>query len=128
MEYMEALERQQELAAAIKHMQAEERALREGLFNGTFPAPREGTNEYTLPDGRIVKGTFKLNRSLNEDELKGVLKQLGWKKADAPVRTKTELDLTRYRELPDETRAIFDTALEIKPGLPTLEVVTPTPA
>jgi hypothetical protein len=125
MEYMQALSRWQELTATIKHLQSEERTLREGLFAGTFPSPEEGTNTYELPDGRIVKGTYKLNRKLLEDALPAVLKKLKMAKKDAPIRTKVELDLKGYRDLSDKDRHVFDEALDIKPALPTLEVVQP---
>lgn len=130
MDYYGALARWQELKQAIEVMSEEERMLREGLFNGTFPEPEEGTNEYTLPDGRIVKGVYKLNRKLNEDVLPDVVAELGWtpKSKKLPIRTKQELDLKKYRTLDDEQRAIFDQALTITPGLPSLEVVLPETA
>ena len=109
MDYLAALARWQELKTAISHMQQEERALREGLFHGTFPDPIEGTNRYVLPDGRTVVGTFKLNRRVLEDELPKVLKKLKMKKSDAPVKTKVELVLSAYRELSDgiDPRGLF---------------------
>jgi hypothetical protein len=124
-EYLEALARWEELSASIRHLQAEERALREALFAGTFPDPKEGTNSYTLPDGRIVKGVYKLNRNLIEPELDKVLKKLGWKRADAPLRVHVSLELEKYRRLREPVRLVFDECLEIKPGLPTLSVVLP---
>ena len=54
MDYFETLARWQELQEAIKHMQAEEKALRQGIANGTFPEPKEGVNKLVLEDGQVI--------------------------------------------------------------------------
>jgi hypothetical protein len=123
MEYLEALDRWQELSDAIKHMTQEERALREALFSGTFPDPKEGTNKHTLPDGRVVKGTYSLNRKVLEDELPDALEALPEDVREKIIKRKPELVKSVYNKLDAEQRQAFDAALDIKPGLPKLEVV-----
>lgn len=124
MDYLETLEHWQTLHQQIKHLQAQERNLREGLFNGTFPEPEEGMNEFTLPDGRVVKGTYKLNRTLDDEKLEALVKsrKVTAKVAEKIRRTSINLDMAGYRELTDKQRAAVDEAIESKPGLPTLEV------
>lgn len=122
MEYLEALEEWQSLGPKIKQLQARERELRNLLFEGTFPNPKEGTNTYNLPDGRIIKGTYKLSRSVDEAALPAVLEQLPEGLGDRLVQFKPSLVLSEYRKLPDDQRKIFDQALITKPGSPTLEV------
>jgi hypothetical protein len=123
MDFYQALAHWENLKAQLQAIKEQEASFRLGLFNGAFPNPTEGTNEYNLPDGRIIKGVHKLNRSLDEDKLPKVLKKLKMARKDAPIKTSVSLDLSAYRDLDDEDRVIFDECLEIKPGLPTLEIV-----
>ena len=129
MDYMETLSHWETLKGQIKHLQERERELREGLFAGTFPTPEEGTNEYPLPDGRIVKGTYKLNRTLDDELLADLVKKrkVTAKVAEKIKRITVALDLAAYRELTDKQRLAVDEAITTKPGLPTLEVVFPAP-
>lgn len=131
MNYFETVQRWVQLKDTIQHLQAEERALREGLFSGTFPSPREGVNSYDLPDGTVLKGTYVINRKLKEDAYKE-----NWSKivqaakipsavATKLIRTKYELSVTPYKKLDEEQRKAVDGILEIKPGLPKLELVPP---
>lgn len=121
MDYMETVDRWLELKESIKKLQAEERALREGIFNGTFPDPEEGTNKVELPDGRILKGTYNIRRKLTDiDDFKKL--QLSDELNDQLIRVKHDLVLGAYRRLDSDTRKKVDSVLEIKPGLPTLSV------
>lgn len=123
--YYENLERWQELTATIKHLQGEERALREGLFNGTFPDPVEGTNTHELPDGRKVKGVYKIYRKTVEDRLKDLPNGLKRR----VFKVKHELKTSAYRDLPEEERKAVDACLDIKPaGLHSLKVVEAKPS
>lgn len=125
MDYFETVQRWHELKATIQHLQAEERALREGLFSGTFPNPEEGVNKYTLPDGSVLKGTYKLNRTLDDDKLKELVKEglLPKKVYRAIRRVKVELNLAEYRKLSDKHAKICAEAITVKPGLPSLEYI-----
>ncbi len=119
LDYYETLDRWQELQATIKQLQAEERALREGIFEGSFPDPVEGTNTIELPDGRKLKAVYKIYRNTDEDAYE--LLPVGGKEV---FRAKHVLSTTLYRALSDAKRAVVDRALTIKPaGLPTLSIV-----
>jgi hypothetical protein len=127
MDYFQTLDRWFEVSTAIKHLKAEEQALREGLFHGTFPTPREGVNSYPLPDGRVVKGTHVVNRKLLQEEWKTRFKEVGLPKEVRKelIVVKYDFDIKVYKKLPDHLRKNFDTVLEIKPGLPKLEIKFP---
>ena len=122
-DYFQTLERWQELRDTIKKLQGEERALREGLFSGTFPEPTEGTNTLKLPNGATVKGVYKFYRKPREDELGSLPKRL----LNKVFRVKHELVTKEYRDLSEEDRLAVDSVLDIKPGLPSFDVVPPKP-
>lgn len=120
-EYYETLRRWQELQVTVAKLQAEERALRESLFKGAFRRPKEGVNNYELPDGRILKGTRKIYRNVIQDAI-GSLPE--------PLRTEVlkpvwELRVGPYKKLDKEQQKIVDSVLKISEGLPTLDVVEP---
>lgn len=125
MSYYETLNRWKELKEAISRLQDEERALREGLFGGTFPNPEEGTNKVELPDGRTLKGVYPINRKVVEKELPTL--DLPPKAKSKLFKVKHSLVISEYRKLDEETRKKVDSVLSIKPGLPRLEVVEPKP-
>ena len=121
MDFYENLQRWQELQTAIERLQAEEKVLREGLFNGTFPNPVEGTNTYVLPDGRKIKGTYKIYRNVDEKALAS--SEIPKKLKDEVFRVKHDLSVTAYRNLDEELKKLVDTVLTIKPGMPGLDVI-----
>lgn len=124
MDYFATLDRWYQLTEAIARLQAEERALREGLFNGTFPSPREGVNKVELPDGRVLKGTYRINRKVLEDKLQEA--KFPKSLRDNVFKTKHDLIVSAYRNLDEDTRNAVDAVLEIKPaGLHGLELVLP---
>lgn len=131
MDYLETLARWQELKQVIPQLVAEERALREGLFGGTFPKPKEGVNKFNLPDGRVLKASYPIQRDFVKDvfaEHELILPELdvGGLPFDlwaSLVKAKFSLDLKGYRELENGQQSAFDRLLVIKPGLPTLEIV-----
>jgi len=117
--WYDKLERWQVLKASIAKLTAEERSLRQELFEGTFPNPEEGTNTAELPDGRKIKGVYKISRTVREKDLTRVPKDI----RDEVFAVKHSLKTRQYRKLTDAQRAKVDEALTIKPGLPALEVV-----
>jgi hypothetical protein len=124
MEYMEMLGRWRELQVSIRHLQDEEKQLREQLFEGTFPDPVEGSNKYELPDGSVLKGTYKLNRKF----VKGFTPQdlkVSTELRNMLVSIKYDLSVAAYKKLDEQTRKKVDSVLEIKPGLPSLELIPP---
>jgi len=123
--YFETLERWQELKSAISKLQGEERALREGLFEGAFTAPVEGTNTMELPDGRKLKGVYNIRRTVREAELADLKIPAALRKT--LFKTKHTLQVTAYRGLEPGMRNVVDGILNIKPGLPTLSLVEAEP-
>lgn len=126
MTFEQTLERWIQVKQAVSELQEEERMLREGIFNGCFPAPVEGVNKYSLPNGTVIKGTYTLNRKL----LVNPLEDNRWASLKLPghiagplLNRKWDLAIKPYRELVEEHRKLVDSVLEIKPGLPKLEVV-----
>lgn len=117
--YLEQIDRWHNLTVAISNLQAQEKALRESLFAGTFTAPTEGVNSFPLPDGRVLKGTYKLNRTVDQTGAAALPKKL----RDAAFKSKLELVLKNYRDLPEEDRKVVDGVITTKPGLPALELV-----
>ena len=124
--YFDTLREWERLRESVRVLQAKERELREGLFNGTFPTPREGANkvEFTGPDGveYVLTGTYKLNRSVDEElwaEVQGALPE---EVASEVMVWDPRLDMKFYRGLKDEWQKQVDACLTIKPGLPELEL------
>lgn len=136
MNYYETIERWYEIQAALAVLYLEEKSLREGLFNGTFQKPKEGVNSIVLPEGRgVLKGTYKLNRNFTKDfkaNVKPVIPKTIISQIALPqeviiplINCEYSLRIGPYRELTDEQRNAVDAVLEIKPGLPGLELVLP---
>lgn len=127
LDYFQTVARWSELKDSVARLQVEERSLREGLFSGTFPNPQEGVNTLELPDGSKMKGTYKINRKLDDNLLAGLIEKGKVDKdtAESIRRIKVELDTKAYKELDKKVQKIVDNALEIKPSLPSLELVPP---
>lgn len=125
--YYELLDKWVEAAEMKKRWEREENKLRAELFGGTFPNPTEGVNKHELPDGRVVKGTYKLNRKIDEAALPSVEAAMRDKFQIDPesnlIRRKPELAVGAYKKLTEEQRAVFDEAVISKPGSPTIEIV-----
>ena len=122
-EWWNSLEEWNQLKDSIAHLTAREKALREMLFAGSFPNPEEGVNTVVLPDGRKLKGTHKLNRKVLEDKLQKVHDELGADTFQDVFKVKYDLVLAAYRKLEPKMQKVVDKALEVKPGLPSLELV-----
>lgn len=132
---------------------AQERAMRAALFAHFFPAPTEGTNDAKLPDGRVVKGKYPIDRKVDKVVLEvlrnlrlrelepGMLADLHINPAqytgeelvldvvrlqpDTLVSWSPSLATSAYRALTAEQTLIFDRCLTSKPGSISLEVVEP---
>lgn len=115
-------------------LKSKEALLRSRIFKFYFPDPAEGTNSRELGDGTgaVVKGTYVINRSVDQGALDALRE--AQKVADSNayainldvlVVWKPELKISEYRTLTDEERNWFDQALVIKPGSPQVEVVIP---
>ena len=121
------LEEWYRLKAELAAVKAKEMLLRTKIFKACFPAPKEGTNNYDLPDGYVLKAQYALNRDVDLAAftvLKPVFMEHGIA-ADKLVRYKAELAKAEYNKLTEEERNIVDQMLVIKPGSPALEIVLP---
>lgn len=116
-----------EMSQELRTLRAKESALRKQIFGAAFDNPVEGTNNHELDDGYVLKAKYPLTRTIDEGALAAItekLTELGVH-PDSLVKYKPELKVAPYRKLNDEQRKLFDQALIIKPGSPTLEIVLP---
>lgn len=120
-------------AQEAKKLVEAEQALRKEVMALFFPEPVEGTNKFELEAGWSLKATHKIERKVDEAALPAVLQQLREMgvNPDTLIRTKPDLDTKAYKSLvqinPDAAH-VFEQALTIKPGSPTVELVPPKAA
>lgn len=115
-----------------------ENLMRMRVFRHLFPVPVEGTNSLELdklpmfaqaPEqlGYVLKATHKIQRDLDIAALTALTPK--FQEAKLPlaelVKYEPSLVLKAYRKLTDEERQLFEEALIIKPGSPSLEIVLP---
>ena len=115
------------LVPELKRMKAREMELRKSLFNGAFPFPTEGTNSFDLEGGYKLKGTYKLERSVDTAAFQALSKEMKEADiaADGMLRFKASLVAAEYKRLDDEQRHLFDQCIITKPGSPSLEIIPP---
>lgn len=114
----------------LTRAKAKEILLRMRIFKHYFPAPKEGTNTFVLPDSYELKGVHKINRSVEEAALEVLKPKFVEAKirVDSLIEYKPDLKIKEYRTLTDEQRTLFDQALIIKDGTPDLKIVLPAKA
>lgn len=123
---------------AVKHLMgqgakdkiAAEMALRKEVVALFFPSPKEGTNNAELPANWKLKYTHKIDRKVDEAAIDAVKIKLREMQVnpDPLLRTLHEVAVTEYKSLIQINPAaakVFESALIIKPGSPTLELVPP---
>jgi len=114
------------LKKQLADVKGREMTLRKQLFTHYFPKPKEGTNTFDLPDGFKLKGTYSLER--NVDEAVWQANRGRFAEAAIPedvLRWKPELAKAKYNELTTEQQQLFDQCLLIRPGSPAMEIVKP---
>lgn len=119
-----------EMSQELKKLRAKEMILRKKIFDGAFPDPKEGTNNYELADGYMLKGKYELTRNIDPgalDAMKATLRENNIN-PDALVQYKPSLVTKEFRALTEEQHKLFDQCLIIKPGSPALEIVLPKKA
>ena len=117
-------------AAEVKPIIEKEQALRKEVTALFFPEPDEGTNNFPLAAGWVLKAVSKLDRKVDEAALPAVFAKLREMKVnpDVLIETKVSLDLKAYRSLVEinkDAARVFEEALIIKPASGTLELVPP---
>lgn len=123
---MQWVEAKEELELAKK----KEVLLRNMVVNAFFKEQKEGVNNYELGNGYVLK--LKQNYihsfvdNLPASEMLAKLSALGFEDGEKYIKFKPSLVLTEYRKLEGDKKIAFDTMLEIKQSLPSIELVSPT--
>ena len=119
----------EQITKQAAELAAQEKTLRQELFDHFFPAPKEGVNDFELNAGYLLKGTYKINRNIEEESLEHTFKRIEDEghtiDRGAIVEYKPKLILGAYKKLPQDIRLLFDNTLTIKPGLPELKINPP---
>lgn len=115
------------LQEELKKVKAREMLLRTKIFKNCFPDPEEGTNNFNLPDGYVLKGKHTINRDVDPGAFQAMREQFTQAgiHPDTLVQWKPSLKIKEYRELTAEQLHLFDQCLIVKPGSPALEIVLP---
>lgn len=118
------------MAQELKKLKTKEILLRKEIFYNAFPKPHEGTNNYDLDDGYVLKGRYSLERSIDEGAFNALKEKLREEKInpDVLVQYKPSLVKKEYNKLTEEQKQLFDQCLIVKPGSPSLEIVLPAKA
>lgn len=120
-----------EMKKQLAILKKTEALLRAKIFKSFFPNPVEGMNKVPLENDWVLKGEYTITRKLDIGvipAIKDPLIALGVAKPDALIKYEPSLVLSKYRELTKEQMHVFDQALIITPGSPTLEIVLPASA
>lgn len=104
----------------FKRWQEQERKLRLAILEKVFPGAGEGTLNEDFGDIRI-KGVFKNNVNIDNKLFDTVYKSMS-KAEKACFSFVPNISISAYKKLTDEERVVIDDVLEIKPGLPALEI------
>jgi hypothetical protein len=108
-------------------LKSKEALLRQKVFDGLFPNPVEGTNTFPLEpvDGinYALKAVYPINRKIDAALLSVHLPLLRETlPVDKLIKYPPDLVLAEYRTLTAEEQKLFDSVMEIKPGMPGLEI------
>lgn len=116
----------------LTQLKAAESLLRKRIFQHYFTNPTEGVNSHPIGDGFVLKGGHVINRKVIEADLEALQASIKAEGSNLPklpinklVKWKPELVKSEYNKLSDDEKKVFERALEIKPGSPTLEIVKP---
>jgi len=108
----------------LAELKQREHFLRMAVFNGFFPEPKEGTNNFPLPDDFVLKGKYNINRNVDKAALTALTPNMreDGVNVDELFEWKPELKKSVYNKLTNEQRNLVDQVLKIKPGSPGLSV------
>jgi hypothetical protein len=115
------------VALQLKELSKYEMDLRKKVFGNFFKDPVEGANTVEFPDGSKLKGTYKINRNLDEASVPAVSQQLAeiGVSPDSIFVPKFSLSTKGLKSLGEQGRLIAEAAFTSKPGAPALELVAP---
>lgn len=124
---MEHLAQWYKMKKQLAELRFAESTLRKRIFGNFFPAPIEGTNNFQLADGYVLKAVYSIDRDVDVASLAALTDKFteAGLRTDSLIRKKPELVLREYRTLTAEQQALFDQCLVIKPGSPQLDIVKP---
>jgi len=114
-------------ATACKPAIEEELRLRKAVVKAFFPNAQEGANNKPLLGGYTLKAGVTLTRKVDPaalDALSSEFEELLISK-DKLLDYKPSLKVSAYRELSSAQRHLFDQALIVTDGSPTLEIAPP---
>lgn len=115
----------QELQKQLADLKQKESLMRDRIVRGLFAANlKEGTNNFSLGNGYVLKGTHTITRTVDPAVLTtmwGHLKNQGVP-VSALIKNKPELVKSEYSKLPEDLRHQFDQVLTIKPGSTSLKI------
>lgn len=129
-----------EMVEQLDKLKLAEVTLRKRIFGDYFPPDKrvEGTNTAPLDDGYALKGTYKIDRKVDEAALTTLAPTFREQAIplDSLIKYKPELSVKEYRKLEGDTSEegkkrlhLFDQCLIIKPSeTPALEIVLPAKA
>lgn len=129
-------------AATLKSVKAREGAMRSEIVRRIFPKPKEGTQRHPLGSGYQLKGVYKPNYKIaNDESLPGALEAMANAGNEGPfitqrlIKRKPELSISEYKALLQSAndgngtaRAILTTLqsiLTIEEGSMSLEIEEP---
>lgn len=116
--------------AEVKPLVENEMRLRKEVMAAYFPTPVEGVNTCQLESDWELKGTYKIDRKVDEAALPAINIELRGMNVnpDRLVRLKFELDTMAYKSLVQrnpEAAKVFEKAMISKPTSPSLELKPP---
>lgn len=120
----------QQQSRQLKSLRVTEMTLRQKIFKGLFLDPKEGTNNYALPQGWTLKANYSITRDVDDAAvmlLQGLFAENNINLGRL-IKHKPSLVISEYRKLTEEEQHIFNQCLISKPGSPTLELIPPVKA
>lgn len=110
-----------------KELLGYEQLLRRVAAERYFPDSKEGVNDFEFDDGSVLKATVQYRREIDKAALLNIQQHLvdAGVPIDDVIRWTPELAVGEYRKLSGEGKALLDTVITTKPGLPALAIVRP---
>jgi len=109
---------------ALTSAKEQESAARDRAIDLIFPTRQEGATTIEITPTHSVTCTQPYTRSVDPDELKKVLKSFPRGSRKKLIKEKPTLIKKAYDALDTAGKTIFDDCLTVKPGKPSLKIVT----
>lgn len=115
-------------AEELAKLNMKEKKLRQTLADKGFQTPKEGTNKLDLGvNGRFLQLDYKITRKVDETALDALIKSqtVAADLMAKIIRYKAECSVTEWKKATADERKLFGDVITEKPGMPSLEIVTP---